>query len=65
MSSLRSAAADRVAMPMSYVPPSPAQQTVGAVSSFIARTRATPVATDGELAKVVATAGTPKAVVGK
>ena len=51
-------------MPMSYVPPSPAQQIVTAVSSFIARTRATPVATDGELPKVVATAGTPKAVVG-
>ena len=57
--SVQAAAADSVARPISYVPPSPAQQITGLSMSFMASTAEIPVATAGELAKVVAAVGTP------
>src|SRR5512138_2288192 len=64
MSSLRSAAAESDATPMSYVPPSPAHAIVGCFSSFNAATTETPVANDDALANVAASVGTPYELVG-
>jgi hypothetical protein len=59
MLSSRSAAAERVAIPMSYVPPSPAQQITWPDSSFRSRMQASPEATAAAEANVVHTVGTP------
>ena len=63
--SVASAAAESVATPMSYVPPSPAQQTTGWSSPLSRAIVAKPVATAGALANVVAATGAPYALVGK
>jgi hypothetical protein len=59
MFSLRSAAEESVAKPMSYVPPSPAQHMTGFGSLLRSAAVTRPVATAGEAAKVLPATGTP------